>query len=112
MINIERSVTINRPIQEVFAFVTDIENCPKWFPHIIEAGRTSSGPIGIGTNEYEIIFKYYFIVKAKNISLVTDYQLNKKISRKITSSFFPEWKSTFTFDTVENGTKLTYKIHI
>jgi uncharacterized protein YndB with AHSA1/START domain len=110
MVSIKRSVIINRSIQDVFTFVTDIDNCPKWFPHIIESGRISPGPIGIGTTEYEVVLKYYFFIKVKNTSVVTDYQLNNKIERKISSPHFLPWSSIYSFKSVEGGTKLTYNI--
>jgi len=49
MITIEVSIVINRPLEEVFAFLSDLENNLKWRPGQIEAKKTSAGPIGVGT---------------------------------------------------------------
>jgi uncharacterized protein YndB with AHSA1/START domain len=43
------SITIARPIDEVWAYVTDVTNDPAWHSDILEATKTSEGPIGIGT---------------------------------------------------------------
>ena len=42
-------VTINRPVQEVFAFVTDHANDKLWKPFVVESRQISTGPIGVGT---------------------------------------------------------------
>ena len=49
MAHVEASITINRPIAEVFAFVTDFGKSIQWQPGLIEAGLTSSGPAGVGS---------------------------------------------------------------
>jgi len=49
MAHIEASITIDRPIAEVFAFATDFAKATQWQPGIIEARVTSSGPVGVGT---------------------------------------------------------------
>ncbi len=49
MINVEQSITINRPIEEVFAFVGDQRNAPQWQHGVLEVRRTSEGALGIGT---------------------------------------------------------------
>ena len=43
MTKLEQSVVINRPTEEVFAFVTDIEKLPQWMSELVEAKQTSEG---------------------------------------------------------------------
>ncbi len=45
----EESVTINRPIEDVFAYATDIKNWPQWHETILESEQTSQGEMGVGT---------------------------------------------------------------
>lgn len=45
----ETSVVIDRPIEEVFAFLADGENDPKFSPRVLEIVKTSEGPPGVGT---------------------------------------------------------------
>jgi carbon monoxide dehydrogenase subunit G len=40
---------IDRPIEEVFAFLADGENDPKFSPRVLEIAKTTDGPPGIGT---------------------------------------------------------------
>jgi carbon monoxide dehydrogenase subunit G len=43
------STVIDRPIDEVFAFLADGENDPKFSPRIQEIRKTTDGPIAVGT---------------------------------------------------------------
>jgi uncharacterized protein YndB with AHSA1/START domain len=45
----EATVVIDRPIEEVFAFLADGENDPKFSPRVLEISRTTDGPPGVGT---------------------------------------------------------------
>jgi uncharacterized protein YndB with AHSA1/START domain len=43
------SVVIDRPIEEVFAFLADGENDPKFSPRVQQIAKTTDGPPGVGT---------------------------------------------------------------
>ena len=43
------SVVIDRPIDEVFAFVADGTNDPKFSPRVQEIRKVTDGPVGVGT---------------------------------------------------------------
>ena len=45
----EATVLINRPIEEVFAFLADGENDPKFSARVLEIAKTTDGPPGVGT---------------------------------------------------------------
>jgi uncharacterized protein YndB with AHSA1/START domain len=45
----EATVVIERPIEEVFAFLADGENDPKFSPRVLEIAKTTDGPPGVGT---------------------------------------------------------------
>ena len=49
MATFENTVMIRRPIEEVFAFLSDFENVPTWNYAIIETHKVSEGPVGVGT---------------------------------------------------------------
>lgn len=48
-IHVENSVWINRPVEEVFAYMTDPSNMPSFVPGITEAEKVTQGPNGVGT---------------------------------------------------------------
>jgi uncharacterized protein YndB with AHSA1/START domain len=43
------TVTIDRPIEQVFAFLADGENDPKFSSRVLEIAKTTDGPPGVGT---------------------------------------------------------------
>lgn len=45
----EVTTEIDRPIEEVFAFLADGENDPKFSPRVEEIEKTTSGPTAVGT---------------------------------------------------------------
>jgi uncharacterized membrane protein len=49
VISAEVTFVVNRPVEEVFAFLSDFENNLKWRASQVEVEKTSSGPIGVGT---------------------------------------------------------------
>jgi uncharacterized membrane protein len=49
---VERSIVVERPLDEVFAFVTDLANLPAWQPEVVEI--RCDGPIEIGARFTEV----------------------------------------------------------
>ena len=49
MASFENTVIIRRPVEDVFAFLADFENVPKWNYAIVETRKVSPGPVGVGT---------------------------------------------------------------
>jgi uncharacterized protein YndB with AHSA1/START domain len=45
----DATTLIDRPIEEVFAFLADGENDPKFSPRVLEIAKTTEGPPGVGT---------------------------------------------------------------
>jgi uncharacterized protein YndB with AHSA1/START domain len=43
------TVVIDRPIDEVFAFLSDGENDPKFSPRVLQIAKTTDGPPAVGT---------------------------------------------------------------
>jgi carbon monoxide dehydrogenase subunit G len=45
----EATIVVDRPIEEVFGFLADGENDKKFSPRVLEIGKTTDGPPGVGT---------------------------------------------------------------
>jgi Polyketide cyclase / dehydrase and lipid transport len=54
MATFQNTVTIRRPVQDVFGFLADFENLPTWNHAILQTKKTSPGPIGVGTTYRQI----------------------------------------------------------
>ena len=48
-LRLEHSVVIDRPVEEVFAFITNPKNDLRWERRVVESTHTSGGPGGVGT---------------------------------------------------------------
>lgn len=85
MIKVEKSIVIDRPAEAVFAYVSDHTNAPRWQRGLLEARRTTDGPIGVGT-------RYTFVrtLMGRRMELsneFTQYEPNKLVAFKATSDW-------------------------
>ena len=49
MVDASDSIVIDRLVEEVFVYVTNVVNVPAWHTDVLEARQASDGPIGVGT---------------------------------------------------------------
>ena len=103
MIKIEHSIVINRPVEDVFAVVTNLENNPKWGSGLLEAVKTSDGPIGVGTT-WRLVRKVLG-QRLEAESEVTEYELNRNYVQRSKSPFPVEVRQTY--EAVEGGTRIS-----
>lgn len=54
MATFQNTVTIRRPIEDVFAFLADFENVPRWNYAIVETRKVSEGPVGVGASYRQV----------------------------------------------------------
>src|SRR5918995_3020876 len=54
MLEFENTVYIDRPIGEVFAYLSDFENIPEWNYYVLEVRQLSESPIGVGTTYHQV----------------------------------------------------------
>jgi uncharacterized protein YndB with AHSA1/START domain len=96
-------VVINRPIAEVFAYVTDLNTHTQWQAGIVEAAQTSKGPTGVGST-----YRYVMQLAGQRLDTageVTEYEPNRKYSFKATSGPIP-LQGGFTFEATAGGTQV------
>src|SRR5919204_4095697 len=56
MISTEGTESVARPAAEVFGFVADVRNDPRWHTDVLEARLQGDGPVGKGST-FEITIK-------------------------------------------------------
>lgn len=104
MIKVEKSIVINRPIAEVFAFVADQRNAPRWQSGLLEVRPTTEGALGVGT-KHDLVRKFMGRrLEASNEYI--EYEPNKKIAFKSTSGPVG-FEAGYLTESSEVGTKLT-----
>lgn len=98
MIEFENTIRIERPITEVFAFLSDFENIPKWNYYVIEVTKLSNGPIGIGT-------MYHQVRKTDEQDLrITEFDLNHRIVVETLPGSSPSFEMRFSLSEEGNTT--------
>jgi uncharacterized membrane protein len=100
MAKIEVSTVINRPVEEIFAVLSNEETRPKWSSTTIEVKKTSEGPIGVGTTWRGV--DRIFGRRMERESVFTEYELNRKIIQKSTSGPVP-FEVQSIYEPVEGG---------
>ena len=104
MANIRIAVVINRPVEDVFAFLTDPEKAVEWSSALVESTKTSEGPVGVGTTGRQVI--KFLGRRIESDWELTEFEPNTKISLKSTSGPIAS-TGTSTFESVEGGTRVT-----
>jgi uncharacterized membrane protein len=105
MINIEVSTVINRPIADVFAFVANFENHPRWAIDFMEVKQLTSTTSGVGTT-YNCLLKFPGQIATSKFE-ITEFVLNQKIAYKGETAGPAKYKGCFLFESVPGGAKVT-----
>ena len=105
MINVEESIVINHPIEEVFAFVANFENHPKWESNFQKVKLLASIPTGVGTT-YQCELKLPGQTAMSKFE-ITEYEVNKKIAFEAEAAGPAKPNGSFLFEAVPGGTKTT-----
>ena len=102
----ELSIVINRPIEEVFAVLANLENDLKWRSEWVDARKTSESPIGLGTR-FSLVAKA-FGRRIETVYETIQYEPNRIAAWKAMSGPLP---LTFqrTFERGEGGTRFTIR---
>lgn len=109
MIKVEGSIVINRPIEEVFAYVSDLTNGPEWQTGLIEVRKTTAAPLGIGT-QFTFVRKFLGR-KLEASNEFTVYRPNEIVTF-ITTSGFMAVEASYLFETEAEGTRVTCQIEM
>ena len=104
MVKNETSIIIHRPIEEVFAYVSDLQNGPQWQSGLLEVRHTTPGPLAIGA-QFTSVRKFLGRKMEASIEIVT-YEPNRKFAMKSTSGPTP-FEQSFLFESTAEGTRLT-----
>ncbi len=103
--SMSETVEINRPAGEVFAYLTDLSNDPKWQKTIVEAEYTSEGPVDVGATG---VHRAKFMGKTIEFGWeITVYEEANRVEWKFVSGPFTGVDG-FTLESTPDGTKMTH----
>jgi len=92
---------IDRPVEEVWKFITDLSKGPKWDTDVLELRQTSAGPLGVGAT---CEFKAKMRNTTMTISMrVTEYEPNRRLSFELISGPLKGTIERDSLETIEAG---------
>jgi carbon monoxide dehydrogenase subunit G len=109
MSQISSSIVINRPIEDVFAVLINVENTGKWFPGDVKEWWTSPPPHGVGSTRRARV--KMGLMTTENDAVATVYEPPHRAGLKGTSKNAP-FDAMFSFETVDGGTRVESNIDL
>ena len=107
MIHLELSIVINKPVEQVWKFLTDFQNTPKWDVGVLETRQTSQGSAGLGTT-FQNIGPFLGRNSMREFK-VTEYEPNQKVTVTLITStkLIRKAQVSYLFEPTMSGTKVT-----
>jgi len=102
---LREELEVDRPIDEVFAFIGDFVNSAVWDPGVAEARNVTEGPIRVGTR-YELIV----VFRGRRLPMtyeVTAYEPPHRVVLRGTGATVNA-VDDIRFEATSNGTRILY----
>ena len=102
--HVEESIEINRPLQEVFDYVSDVGNYPKWMAHALEVRKDTPDLPQQGD-------RFTLAIKSVGLRFETPYERtsfepNRQITDRAVGGPVPNQRWVLAFQEVPGGTRL------
>lgn len=99
------SVSIRRPLADVFAVLSDVTKTPRWSSAAVEEFITTPGPVGVGTRRHAVGRGYG--MKTENDAEVTEFEPGRRIALKSLSGPM-EFRVEMDFAEIPGGTRVDW----
>jgi len=106
MIRIEIPVEIRRPVDEVFAFVTDPARLPEWQDTTVSVTKETDGPVGPGTRLREVR-RAPGGRTMESLVEVSAYEPNRTFDLRIVEGSLPI-DGRHRFQAIDGGTRIDF----
>lgn len=103
MLTIEESIMIHRPIEDVFAYVSDQRHIPEWQDGVVEVQQTPESPVGMGTKV--TLVRVFLGKRIEQRAEIVAYDPPTMFAFASTSG--PSTTGTNRFESNVEGTKVT-----
>jgi hypothetical protein len=109
MIHINSTITIHRPVRQIFNFVSSTENDTQWQYGILASHRHTQNPIGLGMLFSSL--SHFMGRRLQSKFEVTEYEPNRRYG--FVSRVGPiQLQSSYTFEIFQGGTQVKATLHI
>jgi uncharacterized protein YndB with AHSA1/START domain len=103
------SVTINRPIEEVFAVLTDPTRSPEWSKHSVRGELLTEGPPRVGSRRRTVVKGFGGIGTMESVFEVTEVDPMRAVAlRQVSASWGGTGATRYTFTPVDGGTRVDW----
>jgi uncharacterized protein YndB with AHSA1/START domain len=96
-------VVIERPVEEVFAYLADNANEVEWQSNLMESTLTSDGPVGVGATGRDI--RRSMGMKVVNEWECTAFEKNRMFAFAVSKPI--NFTASYRFDSAGEGTRVT-----
>ena len=104
MAKVETNIVVNRPVGEVFQFISVNENALQWQPGLLETRITSDAP-GVGRAWIDVV---QVLGRRMEIPFrLTDQQADRKLAFQSTGGPIP-MQGSYTFEPNGDSTQVTF----
>ncbi len=107
MIRFSFPIEIGRPVEDVFAYVTDPAKLPEWQTNTAEVEQITDGPVRVGTRLREVHMG--FGRRLEQVVEVAEYQPPRCFALKVLSGSLPI-DGRWDFEPDAGGTRLTLTV--
>jgi uncharacterized membrane protein len=101
---IERSIVIDRPVDEVFNFVHEPRNDASWQTTLIESTQVDDGPLRVGTQIRER--RRFLGIQVEMTKEITEFEPTRRSAFKMVAGGTP-MSGAYTLEPLDGATKLT-----
>jgi uncharacterized protein YndB with AHSA1/START domain len=105
MIKHEVTIHLNRPVEQVFAFLADTRKVSSWQSSLIELEQLTEGPLRAGSRFREV--RRTGPRQSEIQAEITDFESNKRFATKTITK--PHVTVSYSLEGEDGGTRLNYK---
>ena len=104
MVKFEIQVTVDRPVEDVFKYVTDVSKLPDWQSTLSEIRTASNGPLAIGATLVET--RKFLARRWESTLKVVGYEPNRTFALESVSGPM-QYAMAYRFDGMNGRTRIT-----
>ncbi|MDH3224479.1 MAG: SRPBCC family protein [Gemmatimonadota bacterium] len=104
----EVSITIERRVRDVFAYMDDVGREHEWQPHLIEADQTPPGPTRLGTRKRYV--SQFLKKRLENTYEVVMIEPGERVVYQTTADSDLQAAVEITWEPAGKGTRVTMRI--
>ena len=105
MAKVEKTITINAPVENIFSYISDPTNLPEFWPSLVEIKDVQ--PLPNGGHSFRFVYKMVG-VRLEGTSEDTEFAVNQRNVNKTKGAI--ESTITAEFQPEDDGTKMTLEL--